>query len=92
MRRLVPVRAATQLHVERHRKLRRAGHALADDPLRRIPLPRGDLHDELIVEVAPGEKDAVEKILRTEMAGAADLTVPLDVNVGTGPTWHQAAH
>ncbi|MBS6029511.1 MAG: DNA polymerase I [Kocuria rhizophila] len=50
------------------------------------------VHDELIVEVAPGESEAVEAILRTEMAGAADLTVPLDVNVGTGRTWHQAAH
>ncbi|GEC98622.1 DNA polymerase [Kocuria varians] len=50
------------------------------------------VHDELIVEVAPGEAAAVEEILRTEMAGAADLTVPLDVNVGTGRTWHQAAH
>ena len=50
------------------------------------------VHDELIVEVSPGEAEAVEKILREEMAGAAELTVPLDVNVGTGRTWHQAAH
>jgi len=50
------------------------------------------VHDELIVEVATGEVEAVEKILREEMAGAADLTVPLDVNVGTGRTWQQAAH
>ena len=50
------------------------------------------VHDELIVEVAPGETERVEEILRTEMAGAAELTVPLDVNVGTGRTWHQAAH
>ena len=64
--------------------------ALRDGELRSRVLLQ--VHDELIVEVAPGEKDAVEKILRTEMAGAADLTVPLDVNVGTGPTWHQAAH
>lgn len=50
------------------------------------------VHDELIVEVAPGEVEAVEKILREEMANAAELTVPLDVNVGTGRTWQQAAH
>ena len=50
------------------------------------------VHDELIVEVAPREVEAVEKILREEMANAAELTVPLDVNVGTGRTWQQAAH
>ncbi|RKQ37140.1 DNA polymerase I [Kocuria tytonis] len=64
--------------------------ALRDGQLRSRVLLQ--VHDELIVEVAPGEGEAVERILRTEMAGAADLTVPLDVNVGTGRTWHQAAH
>ncbi|WP_439108828.1 DNA polymerase I [Kocuria tytonicola] len=64
--------------------------ALREEQLRSRVLLQ--VHDELIVEVAPGERDAVEQILRTRMAGAADLTVPLDVNVGTGRTWHQAAH
>nr|WP_312606950.1 DNA polymerase I [Kocuria rhizophila] len=64
--------------------------ALRDGQLRSRVLLQ--VHDELIVEVAPGEREEVERILRTEMAGAAELTVPLDVNVGTGRTWHQAAH
>lgn len=50
------------------------------------------VHDELVVEVAPGERDAVEAILRAEMSGAAELSVPLDVNVGTGADWRTAGH
>lgn len=50
------------------------------------------VHDELVVEVAAGERDAVEAILRAEMSGAATLTVPLDVNVGTGADWRTAGH
>ena len=50
------------------------------------------VHDELVFEVAEGERDQLEKVVRDEMAGAADLTVPLDVSVGTGLSWHEAAH
>lgn len=50
------------------------------------------IHDELVVEVGTGEWDAVEKIVRDQMAGAADLTVPLDVQVGRGQDWNEAAH
>jgi len=50
------------------------------------------VHDELVFEVAPGERDVVEKLVRREMAGAADLSVPLDVSVGVGRTWHEAGH
>jgi len=50
------------------------------------------VHDELVVEAANGEQDAVEKILREEMHGAAHLTVPLDVNVGIGENWRTAGH
>ena len=50
------------------------------------------VHDELVLEVASGELEQVEKIVRDEMAGAADLSVPLDVSVGTGRTWFDAAH
>lgn len=50
------------------------------------------IHDELVVEVAPGERDAVEVILREEMAGAGELRVPLDVHVGSGPNWRAAGH
>nr|WP_246313063.1 DNA polymerase I [Leifsonia shinshuensis] len=50
------------------------------------------VHDELIFEVASGEWDALESIVRTRMAGAADLRVPLDVQIGRGPNWDAAAH
>lgn len=50
------------------------------------------IHDELVVEVAPGEWDATERIVRERMAGAADLSVPLDVQVGRGGDWNEAAH
>jgi len=50
------------------------------------------VHDELVFEVAPGERDALDELVRREMGGAADLTVPLDVSVGTGHSWHEAAH
>lgn len=50
------------------------------------------IHDELVVEVAPGEWDATEQIVRARMADAADLTVPLDVQVGQGRDWNEAAH
>ncbi len=50
------------------------------------------IHDELMFEVAAGEWDALETIVREEMAGAADLSVPLDVQVGGGPNWNAAAH
>ncbi|WP_109506329.1 DNA polymerase I [Nocardioides speluncae] len=50
------------------------------------------VHDELVFEVAPGERDALEALVREQMGGAAELTVPLDVSVGTGHSWHEAAH
>ncbi len=50
------------------------------------------VHDELVVEVAPGERGEVEALLREEMAGAAHLSVPLEVSVGAGSTWHEAGH
>ena len=42
------------------------------------------VHDELVLEVAPGERDALEALVRREMAGAAELSVPLEVSVGFG--------
>ncbi|MGN0063166.1 MAG: DNA polymerase I [Nocardioides sp.] len=50
------------------------------------------VHDELVLEVAPGEREALEQLVRAEMGSAADLTVPLEVSVGTGRSWHEAAH
>ncbi|MFC2557508.1 MAG: DNA polymerase, partial [Pauljensenia sp.] len=50
------------------------------------------IHDELLIEVAPGEAEAVESLLKEQMGGAAELSVPLDVAVGRGRTWREAAH
>jgi DNA polymerase I len=50
------------------------------------------VHDELVFEVASGEAEALERLVREQMAAAAELTVPLDVSVGTGASWHEAAH
>uniref|UniRef100_UPI00286D5D1A DNA polymerase n=1 Tax=Salinibacterium sp. TaxID=1915057 RepID=UPI00286D5D1A len=50
------------------------------------------VHDELVFEVAAGELDALTAIVRNRMAGAAVLTVPLEVQIGTGPNWDSAAH
>jgi DNA polymerase-1 len=50
------------------------------------------VHDELVFEVAAGEWDALEAIVRTRMGGAADLLVPLEVQVGRGSNWDAAAH
>ena len=50
------------------------------------------IHDELVVEVAPGEWGAAERIVRERMGGAAELSVPLDVQVGRGRDWNEAAH
>ncbi|MGW5239784.1 DNA polymerase I [Monashia sp. NPDC004114] len=50
------------------------------------------VHDELVLEIAPGERDAIEQLVRHEMGHAVEMDVPLDVNVGVGRSWHDAAH
>ncbi|SFS04606.1 DNA polymerase I [Microbacterium sp. cf046] len=50
------------------------------------------IHDELVIEVAPGEWDAAERIVRGRMGDAASLAVPLDVQIGRGQDWNEAAH
>ncbi|MFT4218498.1 MAG: DNA polymerase I [Micropruina sp.] len=50
------------------------------------------VHDELVFEIAPGEAEAMDALVRDKMGHAVDLTVPLEVSVGTGPSWHEAAH
>ncbi|MFF4139798.1 DNA polymerase I [Streptomyces sp. NPDC001698] len=69
------------LHVDR--ALREAG--LASRMLLQV-------HDEIVLEIAPGERETVEQIVRHEMAGAVQLRAPLDVSVGVGPDWESAAH
>lgn len=50
------------------------------------------IHDELLLEVAPGEAAALEAIVRDKMATPVELSVPLDVAVGIGASWQLAAH
>lgn len=50
------------------------------------------VRDELLLEVAPGEREAVEQLVRDRMGSVYPLDVPLEVSVGTGPTWDAAAH
>ncbi|MGO1407516.1 MAG: DNA polymerase I [Brachybacterium sp.] len=50
------------------------------------------VHDELVVEVAPGELDEVRAIVEEGMDSAYELSVPLEVGVGIGRTWREAAH
>jgi DNA polymerase-1 len=50
------------------------------------------VHDELVLEVAAGEREAAESLVRKGMGSAYDLDVPLDVSVGFGHSWNEAAH
>ena len=50
------------------------------------------VHDEIIVDVHPEEIETVTSIVTEEMGAAYELDVPLDINVGTGISWHDAAH
>src|SRR3954452_18264499 len=64
--------------------------ALRDEGLRSRMLLQ--VHDELVLEVATEEKDAVTELVRCEMGAAFELDVPLEVSVGFGRSWDQAAH
>ena len=48
------------------------------------------VHDEVILEVHPDEAETVHELTVTNMRGAAELRVPLEVNIATGPTWADA--
>jgi DNA polymerase-1 len=50
------------------------------------------VHDELILEVVKGEVDEVSELVRTQMGNAFPLKAPLDVSVGIGKSWNEAAH
>lgn len=50
------------------------------------------VHDELLFEIAPGEHERVEVLVREKMGGAYPLDVPLEVSVGYGGSWDAAAH
>jgi DNA polymerase-1 len=50
------------------------------------------VHDELLFEVAPGELEPLRELVAAAMAGAFDLDIPLEVSMGTGRSWAEAAH
>jgi len=50
------------------------------------------VHDELILEVKTAEIDAVSELVRVQMGKAYPLRAPLDVSVGVGKSWNEAAH
>ena len=62
-----------------------AERGLASDVLLQV-------HDELVLEIAPGERDEVEEVVRSTMGHAVEIDVPLDVSVGFGRSWRDAAH
>lgn len=64
--------------------------ALADRGLRSRLLLQ--VHDELLLEVAAGERSDVEELVRSEMGAAYPLRAPLEVAIGSGSTWDEAAH
>jgi DNA polymerase I len=68
----------------------RVDRALRDDGL--VSRMLLQVHDELVLEVAAGEREPLEALVRREMAGAAELSLPLDVSVGVGHSWDEAAH
>lgn len=64
--------------------------AIADAGLRSRMLLQ--IHDELVFEVAAGEREALESLAREQMSNAIALSVPLEVSVGVGRSWDSAAH
>ncbi|HYO85528.1 MAG TPA: DNA polymerase I [Dermatophilaceae bacterium] len=68
----------------------RVDAALSDSAFRSRVLLQ--VHDELVLEIAPAEAEAVEALVRTQMGSAVHLDVPLEVHVGLGRTWFDAGH
>jgi DNA polymerase-1 len=50
------------------------------------------VHDELVFEVASGELEKLTQMVTHKMANVVELSVPLDVHVGTGQNWDAAGH
>jgi DNA polymerase-1 len=68
----------------------RVARALRAEQLRSRTLLQ--VHDELVLEIAEGERPVVEALVRREMGAAFSLDVPLEVSVGGGRSWDDAAH
>ena len=64
--------------------------ALRDTGLRSRMLLQ--VHDELLLEIADGEREQVDALIREKMGTAYPLDVPLEVSVGYGRSWDAAAH
>lgn len=68
----------------------RAADSLRDACLKsRIIL---QIHDELVVEIAPGEAEQATALVRNAMEHAVTMAVPLDASTGIGSDWQLAAH
>jgi DNA polymerase-1 len=50
------------------------------------------VHDELVLEIAPGEKNSVADVVKAGMESAVTMSVPLEISMGFGPNWDVAAH
>ena len=50
------------------------------------------VHDELVFEVAPGELETLQALVVNLMSTVVELSVPLEVHVGTGANWDDAGH
>jgi DNA polymerase I len=50
------------------------------------------VHDELVLEIADGERSDVEALVCSAMGSAISMDVPLEVSVGAGPSWQAAGH
>jgi len=75
------------------RAMARMGPALAEAGLGDVKMLM-QVHDELVFEVPEGDVDAASAVIRSVMSGAAEpalkLSVPLDVDIGTGKNWDEA--
>jgi DNA polymerase-1 len=58
-----------------------------EDPETRLIL---QVHDEVLLEVPPGQVDAMGALVTEVLSGAADLRVPLEVNLSVGDSWADA--
>jgi DNA polymerase-1 len=50
------------------------------------------VHDELLFEVASGELEDLRELVREQMGSAFGLSIPLEVSMGIGRSWADAAH
>jgi len=75
------------------RAMARMGPALLEAGLNDVKMLM-QVHDELVFEVPEADVDAASKVIRSVMSGAAEpavkLSVPLDVDIGTGKSWDEA--